>query len=74
MERVSDTNNNKMDVARCNRMIGEVYCEMSDFDKALKHQKKHLSKYCYFYLIYITFMYLFLFNVCEKEAYFWLIQ
>ncbi|XP_073988376.1 tonsoku-like protein isoform X2 [Rhodnius prolixus] len=46
MERVSDTNNNKMDVARCNRMIGEVYCEMSDFDKALKHQKKHLKISC----------------------------
>uniref|UniRef100_A0A023EZT3 Putative ankyrin n=1 Tax=Triatoma infestans TaxID=30076 RepID=A0A023EZT3_TRIIF len=43
MERISDANNNKMDIARCNRMIGEVYCEMGDFDKALKHQKKHLK-------------------------------
>ncbi|XP_014248141.1 tonsoku-like protein [Cimex lectularius] len=43
MERVSDANNNKMDVARCNRMIGEVYCEKGEFTKAVKHQLKHLT-------------------------------
>ncbi|KAK9510961.1 hypothetical protein O3M35_005628 [Rhynocoris fuscipes] len=46
MERISEANHQKIDVARCNRMIGEVYCEIGEFDKALKHQLKHLNISC----------------------------
>ncbi len=35
--------NNKIYIAVANRMIGEAYCAMGDFDKAIHHQNIHLS-------------------------------
>lgn len=33
----------KIDYARANRMIGEAYMQLREFDKALSHQKIHLG-------------------------------
>lgn len=34
---------NLMDYGRANRMIGEAYTHLTDYDKALKHQQIHLG-------------------------------
>ncbi|KAF6214622.1 hypothetical protein GE061_009365 [Apolygus lucorum] len=43
MERAAEAMHSEMDVARANRMIGEMYCEMGEFDKAISHQQRHLD-------------------------------
>lgn len=34
----------RLEWGTCNRMIGEMYMLMGEFDKALKYEKKHLGK------------------------------
>lgn len=34
----------RMEWGTCNRMIGEMYMLMAEFDKALKYEERHLSK------------------------------
>lgn len=41
---MSEISGNLIDVGRANRMIGEVYCEKGEFEKAIEHQRKHLCK------------------------------
>ncbi|CAH1399483.1 unnamed protein product [Nezara viridula] len=43
MKQISLESNCKLDVGRADRMIGEVYCEKGEFNKAITHQKNHLS-------------------------------
>lgn len=43
MKQISLETNCKLDVGRADRMIGEVYCEKGEFNKAITHQKNHLS-------------------------------
>lgn len=37
----------EMDYGRANRMIGEAYMQLREFDKALSHQKIHLGKHAF---------------------------
>lgn len=34
----------RMEWATCNRMIGEMFMLMAEFDKALKYEERHLGK------------------------------
>ncbi|XP_014276725.1 tonsoku-like protein [Halyomorpha halys] len=43
MKQISIETNCKLDIGRADRMIGEVYCEKGEFNKAIIHQKNHLS-------------------------------
>ncbi|KAL1130615.1 hypothetical protein AAG570_011857 [Ranatra chinensis] len=43
MEKTCEESGNKIDYARAHRMIGEVYCEKGQFEKAIKHQMIHLN-------------------------------
>jgi hypothetical protein len=40
---VYETLGNVIKLAVAHRMIGEVYTSMGQYDKALKHQRKHLG-------------------------------
>lgn len=35
----------RLEWATCNRMIGEMYMLMAEFDKALKYEERHLGNY-----------------------------
>lgn len=35
----------RMEWGTCNRMIGEMYMLLAEFDKALKYEERHLCKY-----------------------------
>ena len=43
MKQISIESGNKLDVGRADRMIGEICCEKGEFNKAIAHQKNHLS-------------------------------
>lgn len=39
----------QMEWGTCNRMIGEMFMLMAEFDKALKYEERHLCKYTCFH-------------------------
>lgn len=41
--------NNRLDYARANRMVGEAYMQMREFDKAIQHQQIYLGIYLWVY-------------------------
>lgn len=48
MEKFAIAKNSPLDVGRANRLIGEMYCEIDNYDKAIDHQRKHLGLLTFF--------------------------
>lgn len=44
-EKAAKKLNNKMYIAKANRMIGEMLCNLGEFEKAIEHGKIHLSEF-----------------------------
>lgn len=47
--------NNRLDYARANRMVGEAYMQMREFDKAIQHQQIYLGIYLYCFIYVFVF-------------------